>query len=553
MAVLQGMVSGALGAVLAQGAMAAPPPGAGGAIQQIPRVPQRPRPGIELRIERAHGAPLARRGGRRIEVDHLRLEGARAIAPAVLRAAIGFKPGAQFSLGDLDALAAKITDYYREHGYFVARAYLPPQRVEDGTVTVRILEGVYGKVELHNRGAVSEALARRLLGSVAVGRTVAAQPLERGLLLLSDLPGVDVKSTLVPGAAVGSSNLIVALAPGRRVSGSIDADNAGSRYTGANRLGLTLHVNHPAGRGDVFTARVFTSSNSGLNYGRFAYQMPFGATQAGFAYTAFDYKLGDAFSSLGAHGTAGIASVYARYAVLRSRARNVYLQADFDDKAFDDRLDLTGSDKPKRVRVLVLSMSGDRRSAHDQAQFTLTTSVGHVELDSPVGLAVDAGAAQVNGAYGKLAGQGSWLHALGGHAAAFAQISAQLASHNLDMSEQMELGGDNAVRAYPEGEAYADEGYVLSVELRRDLPLRALPGALQGVLFCDNGSVRLHKDAFSSQANTRTLSGAGLGVNWVDDARFLLKAYWAHRLGSAPATSAPDASSRFWIQAVRYF
>jgi hypothetical protein len=32
-----------------------------------------------------------------------------------------------------------------------------------------------------------------------------------------------------------------------------------------------------------------------------------------------------------------------------------------------------------------------------------------------------------------------------------------------------------------------------------------------------------------------------------------IKLYYAHKLGNAKATSEPDSSGRFWLQAVKYF
>ena len=52
----------------------------------------------------------------------------------------------------------------------------------------------------------------------------------------------------------------------------------------------------------------------------------------------------------------------------------------------------------------------------------------------------------------------------------YAAINGQFASKNLDISEKMGLGGANGVRAYPEGEAYGDQGYVLNLEARCLLP-----------------------------------------------------------------------------------
>ena len=119
----------------------------------------------------------------------------------------------------------------------------------------------------------------------------------------------------------------------------------------------------------------------------------------------------------------------------------------------------------------------------------------------------------------------------------------------------MQLGGMNAVRAYPEGEAYADEGYVATLEARMKLPKLSeqMPGQMQLIGFVDAGSVTINKNPWFAGKNTRSLSGAGAGITWADNNNFFVRAYYARKLGSEPAISAPDRSGRFWIQAVKYF
>jgi hemolysin activation/secretion protein len=133
-------------------------------------------------------------------------------------------------------------------------------------------------------------------------------------------------------------------------------------------------------------------------------------------------------------------------------------------------------------------------------------------------------------------------------------LSGQFASKNLDVSEKMELGGMSGVRAYPEGEAYADQGYLLTLEARMDLPPppAPVPGRMQLVVFADTGHVTLDRHPWVAGTNHRTLSGAGIGVSWADAGNFLVRAFYAHKLGSASATSAPDRSGRFWVQFVKY-
>lgn len=66
----------------------------------------------------------------------------------------------------------------------------------------------------------------------------------------------------------------------------------------------------------------------------------------------------------------------------------------------------------------------------------------------------------------------------------------QLANRNLDSSEQFYLGGADAVRAYPQGEAGGDSGYQATAELRYQTPVKGM----SMTLFADVGEVLARKD-----------------------------------------------------------
>lgn len=77
-------------------------------------------------------------------------------------------------------------------------------------VKIAVLEGRYGEVRVDNPvGLGGSALAP--LAALKTGDAVQGQPLERSLLLLQDTPGVEVKSTLRPGASTGTTDLLVGL------------------------------------------------------------------------------------------------------------------------------------------------------------------------------------------------------------------------------------------------------------------------------------------------------------------------------------------------------
>lgn len=542
---------------LSQSLFAQQLPSAGSQIQQIPPAPTPEKAAPAIRIEPVAAPASPASDAVKITVNKLQVTGARVYSEAELVALTGFKPGTELSLGDLRGMAARITGHYRSAGYFVAQAYLPAQDIKDGVVTIAVIEGQYGKVAVRNQSNLSDGLIQSQLEGLNIGDTVAIAPLESRLLLLSDIPGVNVTSTLVPGASVGASDLIVDVTPGRRVTGSIDADNAGNRYTGEYRVGATVNLNNPAGLGDVASLRVLTSG-SGLNYARASYQMQFGKATAGVAYSWLGYELGREFSYTGATGTAKIASLYGSYPLIRSRNTNLYAGLAFDHKTFQDKnpIDLTMPVADKKAQVLTASLRGDHRDSlggGGLSGYSLAWSAGNIDLLTPE-LQNRYALAQSSGHFNKLGFSAMRLQSVTDTISLYAGINGQVASKNLDVSEKMELGGMYGVRAYPVGEAYADQGYVLTLEARMRVPTPAqLPGQVQLIGFVDTGTVTIHKNPWDAGNNRRTLSGAGVGLNWSETNNFLVRAFYAGKLGSEAAQSAPDKSGRFWIQAVKYF
>lgn len=533
-------------------------PDAGSQLRQIPVLPAPARPAPELRIQQPDGPAAATApAGPAIVVNRLEIQGASSFTPAQLLAETGFQPGSRLDLSGLRALAERITDFYRRQGLFLARAYLPAQDVQGGVVTIAVVEGRYGRVEQRNQSRLRPGVADALLGEVAAGQAVRSDALESALLSLADLPGVAVRSTLAPGVASGTSDLFVDVVPGAVVSGSVDADNQGNRYTGRARLGAVLNLNNPAGLGDVASLRLLTAGD-GLKYARAAYQLQAGRGKVGLAYAVLDYRLGKEFASLQAHGDAKVASAFASYPLQRSRNANSYLQLVYDDKRFDDRVDATAVRSEKQVQLLSLNLNGDRRGllgADALSSYQLTAAFGDFDPETVALRALDAATARAAGRFTKFTFNLAHLQPVARGTFVAVALGGQLASGNLDASEKMALGGASAVRAYPEGETQADQAVVLTVEARHNLAALdgRVPGTVQLLAFVDTGTAQISKHPWTAAPNRRSLSGAGVGVNWAVAGDFYLRAYYAHTLGAAQATSAPPASSRVWLQGVKYF
>ena len=208
----------------------------------------------------------------------------------------------QWSLSELRQLAQKLTSYYRERGYFLAQAYLPQQDVIDGQVTIAVLEGRLGNIQVQNESTVQDSVATANAREMAVGQVIDIKSLERQVLLLNDLPGVEAKSLIVPGQEVGTADLRLILASTPRIGGVATLDNLGGPYTGINRLGVNLVLNEPLGLGDMLSAYGLTAG-PGLSFTRLGYQTQYQAFTLGLAKTALLYQLGDAFASPPRHNS----------------------------------------------------------------------------------------------------------------------------------------------------------------------------------------------------------------------------------------------------------
>lgn len=138
--------------------------------------------------------------------------------------------GKELTLAQLQTLADRISARYHASGFLLARAYLPAQDIRNGVVEIAVLEGRLGKLAVSNGSTLTDARVASRLSGLREGEALDGGALERELLLLNDLPGVQVRSTLRPGASVGTTDLDIQLARHAPYSGSVELDNYGNRY-----------------------------------------------------------------------------------------------------------------------------------------------------------------------------------------------------------------------------------------------------------------------------------------------------------------------------------
>ncbi|TXT24417.1 MAG: hypothetical protein FD134_1558 [Gallionellaceae bacterium] len=322
------LVSAALGVLIANPVYAQQRPDAGRVLDTVKEPRPVPKPAPEITVQPEAKPALKAQPGLKVKVAAFRISGNTVFSEAALLPLVSGQIGKELDFEELNQAANKVAVYYRSKGYFLAQAYLPAQQITDGKVEIAVLEGRVGEVKLNTKenARLRESRTKSILGAIQPGDLINERSLERGLLLLNDMPGVIVKSTLEPGTKVGTADVAVELGDdGKRVSGSVKADNWGSRFTGEYRVGADLNLNNPSGFGDMLSVSALTSNGNGSPMGRVSYVVPVGSwgTKLGASASKLDYTLGKDYTNLLAHGTATVGSVYALHPFVRTRNFNV--------------------------------------------------------------------------------------------------------------------------------------------------------------------------------------------------------------------------------------
>jgi len=465
---------------------------------------------------------------------------------------------------------------YRDAGYFAAMVYIPPQDIDNGVLRFDVYEGALEKdgIEIENRGqnvrseVVGDILAYHLAGRYPIHR----DEYERALLIAEDLPGIHTSSLLYPGQRVGGARLRTRVEDSPRWAGNADIDNFGNEHTGRWRLGTTLYWNSPTGIGDQAVARLVTAG-SGSNYAYLTYLRPLSpsGTRVGVSADVLSYRINSIADVGDADGKASDLQLYLTHPIIRSRHGNLHFRGQLSHLTLDDTNDLD-VDSHRTVNSLTLSIDGDED--HDWLPNGLTlyraaATFGHTDVRGNTAFRIaDQAGSDIEGNFAHLNLLVSRLQHIAGPWSLFAQLRGQIASGNLDSSQQFYLGGPTSLAAYPVGEVGGDEGAELHAEIRYAVASPPWGGQLQMSLFYETGYVRVHDAPWTGWqgnnaglANEFSLRSAGVSATQNLGQDWLIHALIGWQFGANPAvdpatgkaSDESDANHRAWLQVVRYF
>lgn len=495
------------------------------------------------------------KSGKTVFVKAFKITGAVHMDEAKLQELIASYTNKELTFAQLEEAASVITKAYRSEGYFVARAYIPVQSMQEGIVEIAIIEGNYGEFKLNNTSLVNDAVLQGMLDDVKDANIVSTDTLERAMLIINDTPGAKVtQADVMPGKVTGTSDFAIKTEATPRYDGYILGDNYGSRYTGKNRLMAGLNLNSLAGLGDKLSFMGMVSSGADLKYGRVAYSAPLmsNGLRGELSYGNTHYALTDRYANLDAYGTARSVEGSLTYPLIRTRHETLNLTTSLAAKKLNDHQNGSViSDKDATVFTIGANQSKERKilGLDGKTASALTLTSGNLKFNDAASRATDAAGANTQGRYNKISGYvgGSVAFNEANSLSTNLLFQKALGHKNLDGTEDFILGGSNGVKVYPTSELSAEDGLMLNTELFQALPTMNSITQKMG-LFHDIGKVRMADSSKVTTFQSYSLQDIGVGY-YASYKSFFAKAQLARIIGGGIVTSESDYRTKFLVQA----
>ncbi len=426
--------------------------------------------------------------------------------------------GTKVTVSRLNKIADDITSYYRNNGYILTRAILPPQSISGGNVKIRVIEGYVSAVKIQGDDAANDELLQAYGEKIRQAKPLNVETLERYLLLMEDLPGVEARAVLQPSpTAKGASDVIVNIKRKQFEGTSATFDNRGSRFLGPEQLTLTGAVNNLIGLNEQTQARVVTTpfASEELFFGELRHeeQLWDEGTKAVISGSYVKTRPQHTLEPFEIEGTSLSFQAGLSHPLLRSRRENWFVNTDATFR--NSELDSLGTPLSyDKTRVLGVGTAYDFVDS--------TSAINRAELKYSRGFAIgtdveDKPRSRANGepVFNKVTSKISRIQPIDGPWSAYFAASGQWSPDTLVASEEFAIGGAEFGSAYDSAELTGDSGAAGRVELQyNDAPQNEWLNQYQLYGFYDIGRVWNRLPIPGSESPTGDLSSTGLGVRF---------------------------------------
>lgn len=533
-------------------ATASPAPAPGQILQQVRPAPVLPEaPGAVLALPAP--AEQTSRSQTPVAVRQITVIGNTLLPMTFVQATIRPLEGHTVTLGQLQQAADTLTQALHHQGYPLAYAYLPAQEIRAGQIHIQVVEPRYDQIQITPGSRLRAGTAQYTLG-VTPGALITGSALNRGLLLLNQTPGIRVAGTLIPGTRPQTSSLQVAVHNRPLVSGSVGVNNYGGNYTGRVQWQGDVNLRNPFGYGSEISANGLTTSGGLLHAAGLSFLSPnlWNGLRANLFASWTHYRLGENFTALDETGRAIQWGAGFSYPILLRPGALLNSSLNFIQDRFTQHSGIVpNSATDTQLNLVQWSLSGALAGGDGVSSGSISVTGGNKVIFGTTAQAVDAAGPRSAGLFwiGQL--QLNRLQALPAGLRLDAHLLAQVASKNLDASQQMYLGGPQGIMSAAVGSGAGDQGILARLALSHGLPIPARYGHLRIAALLQGGEVWQYHDFYpgAPQSNRLGMAAAGLGLQYHIrgvQCRF----DWVHRIGNAANTAGANQHSELWATLV---
>ncbi|MDA1101127.1 MAG: hypothetical protein O2967_19335 [Proteobacteria bacterium] len=450
-----------------------------------------------------------------IVLTGVQIDGATVYPEAELAAIYEPYLGGLFGIAEAEKIVTAITAKYQRDGYILSFATAQPQDMAYGILSINVVEGFIERVVFEGPVEARRSLLLSFAEKLKAARPLTQAALERYVMLMDDLPGLDARPALrALDKASGGHELVLRLAQDD-FQGYASIDNKSTRPVGRHVMQISANFNSLLGQYERTALIAYTvpDNNRELMFleGQQEYPLNSEGTLLGIDawHSVSESGANDKPLDLDSFDTR--AAVYLVHPVIRSRDLSLFVTGTFD--YHDTQETIAGVNVyDDRIRSLRLTARSFFVDSMDGENILIgSASQGLQIFDASSNDAVNKSRNGGKTDYRKIEAFYTRYQALPGPWSAQLGLRGQYMSGGALSGEEFRVGGGNFGRAYDPSEVSGDYGAAGYLEMQYNLAARnVLFLSTQAFSFYDLGAA-WNNDPLLGTSKT-SIASAGIGV-----------------------------------------